>query len=314
MTDTARAPHRLAIRALLDGAAAGAPNGAAAPGAVERFLSAHAFPLVEGDHVTFVWTGEADAVRLRHFIYGLPTSQAFERVPGTDLWHLTLTLPHGSRIEYKIELERAGETQWIEDPRNPLRARDPFGANSVVHAHGYAVPEWTRPDPEARQGAVTAHSLASRALGRDSRFDVYLPARFRPTRRYPLLVVHDGSDYLRYAAASTVLDNLIHRLDVAETVVAFVRPGDRLTEYANSAAHARYLAVRRLLLIGRIDEAERRLGLVHPTPTLRTVHEMIVAGPAANRSTQLKGLSSSLKLMTPLLIWSLRTLSPSRYR
>ena len=39
----------------------------------------------------------------------------------------------------------------------------------------------------------------------------------------------------------TVLDNLIHRLDVAETVVAFIHPGDRLVEYANSAAHARFL-------------------------------------------------------------------------
>ena len=53
--------------------------------------------------------------------------------------------------------------------------------------------------------------------------------------------MHDGGDYLGYASAKTVLDNLIHRLDVAETVVAFVSPGDRLTEYANSAAHARYL-------------------------------------------------------------------------
>ena len=53
--------------------------------------------------------------------------------------------------------------------------------------------------------------------------------------------MHDGGDYLRYAAAKTVLDNLIHRLDVAELVAAFVYPGDRLAEYANSAAHARFL-------------------------------------------------------------------------
>ena len=38
-----------------------------------------------------------------------------------------------------------------------------------------------------------------------------------------------------------MLDNLIHRLDVAELVAAFVYPGDRLAEYANSAAHARFL-------------------------------------------------------------------------
>jgi enterochelin esterase family protein len=70
---------------------------------------------------------------------------------------------------------------------------------------------------------------------------VYLPARFRTTRRYPLLVVHDGDDFLNFAAMKNVLDNLIHRRDMAETVVAFTDPGDRLREYANSAQHARFL-------------------------------------------------------------------------
>jgi hypothetical protein len=48
-----------------------------------------------------------------------------------------------------------------------------------------------------------------------------------------------------------------------------------------NAAHARYLAARRLLLIGRIDEAERALAEVDPTPfppAWRTAHELVVAG------------------------------------
>ena len=71
---------------------------------------------------------------------------------------------------------------------------------------------------------------------------VYLPARFRRTRRYPLLVVHDAGDYLRYAALRTVLDNLIHRGLVPEFVVAFCDPGDRLAEYADDERHARFVA------------------------------------------------------------------------
>jgi hypothetical protein len=53
-----------------------------------------------------------------------------------------------------------------------------------------------------------------------------------------------------------------------------------------NAAHARYLQARRLLLIGRIDEAERALAEVDPTPfapALRTVHELVVAGIAMRR-------------------------------
>jgi hypothetical protein len=57
--------------------------------------------------------------------------------------------------------------------------------------------------------------------------------------------------------------------------------GDRV-----NAAHARHLEVRRLLLIGRIDEAERALADVDPSPlppASRTAHELVVAGIAVRR-------------------------------
>jgi hypothetical protein len=57
--------------------------------------------------------------------------------------------------------------------------------------------------------------------------------------------------------------------------------GDRV-----NAAHARYLEVRRLLLIGRLDEAERRLAEFDPSPfppALRAAHELVVAGIAMRR-------------------------------
>ena len=53
-----------------------------------------------------------------------------------------------------------------------------------------------------------------------------------------------------------------------------------------NAAHARYLSVRRLLLVGRLDEAERALTDIDHTllpPTLRTAHELVVAGIAMRR-------------------------------
>jgi len=53
-----------------------------------------------------------------------------------------------------------------------------------------------------------------------------------------------------------------------------------------NAAHARYLEVRRLLLIGRLDEAERALVDLDPAPfppALRTAHELVVAGIALRR-------------------------------
>src|SRR5919109_4819580 len=57
--------------------------------------------------------------------------------------------------------------------------------------------------------------------------------------------------------------------------------GDRV-----NAAYARYLEVRRLLLIGHINEAERTLAELHPAPfppAARIVHELVAAGIAMRR-------------------------------
>jgi tetratricopeptide (TPR) repeat protein len=62
---------------------------------------------------------------------------------------------------------------------------------------------------------------------------------------------------------------------------ALERHGDR-----TNAAHARHLEVRRLLLIGRLDEAERALAKFDAAalpPALRTAHKLAVAGVAMRR-------------------------------
>ena len=68
-------------------------------------------------------------------------------------------------------------------------------------------------------------------------------------------------------------------LDSARATLA--AHGDRV-----NAAHARYLEIRRLLLIGRMHEAERMLANLDSEflpPALRTTHELVVAGLAIRR-------------------------------
>jgi hypothetical protein len=53
-----------------------------------------------------------------------------------------------------------------------------------------------------------------------------------------------------------------------------------------NAAHARYIAIRRLLLIGQLDEAERMLADLADPPlsaASKTVHELVLAGIAVRR-------------------------------
>ncbi|MGA8616799.1 MAG: helix-turn-helix domain-containing protein [Xanthobacteraceae bacterium] len=68
-------------------------------------------------------------------------------------------------------------------------------------------------------------------------------------------------------------------LDMARAVLE--RHGDR-----TNAAHAQHLKVRRLVLIGRLDEAERALAMFDAAPlppALRAAHELVVAGLAMRR-------------------------------
>lgn len=81
------------------------------------------------------------------------------------------------------------------------------------------------------------------------------------------------------ALASRDLAWPIHALDAARLTLE--QHGDHV-----NAAHARHLQVRRLLLIGRLDEAERALDGINSSPlppALRTVHELVIAGIAMRR-------------------------------
>lgn len=211
------------------------------PARIDRFLAKWTFPIVEGEKCTFVFRGEVDEVWVCHRIIGQPDRVPMKRLRDSDLWFVVLEIPAGSRVEYQLEVRRDDHYERFNDPLNPRLAHSPVGASSVLEASGYVEPEWARFDADSRPGELVEITQRSRALRRDCHARVYLPARFTTRHRYPLLVVHDGDDYLNFAAMKEVLDNLIHRRDVAETVVVFTNPGDRLREYANSAQHARYL-------------------------------------------------------------------------
>lgn len=230
-----------------------------------RFVTRHGSPIVEGDRATFLWVGEADEVLVRHRVQGLPEPLTMRRIPHTTLWYVSIDMPKESRVEYQFEIVR-GEVResYVNDPLNPRLAHGPFGASSVCAATGYEVPEWTLPDPESRPGDLRPAELASKALRRTVRFSVYVPARFIPLIQYPLLIVHDGDDYLNYTSMKTVLDNLIHRGEIADLIVAFVPPGNRLVEYANHAPHARFIARE---LVPHLSETYPLLG----APSARTL-------------------------------------------
>ena len=215
----------------------------AAADMIAAFVRRWTFPLVDSDTVIFFfWDGEpADAVYLQHWVFGLPSRQKFRRLEGTDAFWLALDLPLKARIEYKLEVMRRERGFWMRDPLNPLQAFDPFGSNSVCQMPGYAEPPWTQPFPDVRHGRREHFAIGSEVFGDTRDVEVYLPAEYKVGKRYPLVVCHDGRDYLRYTSIQAVLDNLIGRHEVAPLIMAFTSGVSRNEEYAANPKQARFL-------------------------------------------------------------------------
>jgi len=148
-----------------------------------------------------------------------------------------------------------------------LAAGDPLGALKRVALRDDAPALALRGIAMARLGdLVRAKALLRRAGGAFSSREAVARARCIVAEAEIALVSRD----LGFPAKA---------LDAARTTLE--EHGDRL-----NAAHARHLEIRRLLLIGRLDEAERALAGLDPTPlppASRAAHEMAVAGIAMRR-------------------------------
>jgi enterochelin esterase family protein len=107
---------------------------------------------------------------------------------------------------------------------------------------GYSEPRWVEPEPGVREGSLESFALESAIWGGTREIQVYLPNEYKPHKTYPLLICHDGGDYLRFAGIKTVLDNLISRNEMHPTVVAFTSGSEkRNVEYGANPAQASFI-------------------------------------------------------------------------
>ncbi|HWX80297.1 MAG TPA: hypothetical protein VNZ02_09410 [Steroidobacteraceae bacterium] len=148
-----------------------------------------------------------------------------------------------------------------------LAAGDPLGALKRVALRGDAP-------------ALALRGIAMAQLGDHSRAKVLLRSAARAFGAKE--AVAQARCVVAEAEVALAARDLGWRAKALETArVTLDEHGDRV-----NAAHARYLEVRRLLLIGRLDEAERKLAALDPAPfppASRAAHELALAGIAMRR-------------------------------
>ena len=209
----------------------------------QNFIDTNRFPILDGNAATFFFwdSNPTDSVHLVNWVFGLESRLPMQRIGNTHAFHLQVELPEKARVEYKLELERHGRRAWIRDPLNPSQAFDPFGSNSVCPMPGYREPGWVHPDSTCEGGSLDAFELDSKVWGDRRTIRVYLPNEHKASKSYPLLICHDGDDYLKFASMKTVLDNLIGRHEVKPLIVAFINGGQRNVEYGAHPDHPRFV-------------------------------------------------------------------------
>ena len=212
-------------------------------------------PFHHAGRTVLIFQGAAQEVRLHTWMPRFPDPGPFERIEGSDRWYLSLRLPATARIEYRLGVKLRGRWHEVTDPTNPAGATNPFGANSVVSGVDYRRPAFlTHMSPAV--GELQEIRVTSPLLGGRRHHHLYLPAGFRRGTTLPLLIVHDGSDFLHHASVVAAIDSEVSREAIAPMAALLVDPWDRLAEYAASRDHATHLVEEVL------PHIQRRLGLV----------------------------------------------------
>lgn len=192
-----------------------------------------AAPYIESDTmVWFFYRGVGQDVALAGDMNSWSDGHSpLQQLSTTTLWYRSERYAPDARLDYKYVVDGS----WILDPRNPYTISGGFGPNSELRMPGYEPPpEILRQDGVPR-GTLFDTTFTSVALGGSREVTIYLPPGYEQSQELcPVVLFHDGPDYLSLGSAANVLDNLIHEGRIPPTIGVFVPAVDRNQEYAGS--------------------------------------------------------------------------------
>jgi enterochelin esterase family protein len=176
-------------------------------------------PLVEHDDdeavVTVVYRdAAADQVSVVGGLAGAdPDDTALRRVPGTDVWHRSYSLPRSTRTLYWFSLGDPDDPDsWRPDELNPRRFEFELAAGltfpfSVLELDEAPPLRWSKPRAGVPVGTLETARFRSETLGNERPLWTYRSEGLQ--KDSPLLVLLDGRLYAEVMPTTTILDNLI---------------------------------------------------------------------------------------------------------
>lgn len=196
-------------------------------------------PLTTSDGVMFVYLGDADNADVVVMEDRFPPVGPMQRLGSDDVWFAETALDPDGSIEYKLAITKGGKRRLVLDPQNPEHSSAPFGSNSVATGPGYREPAWL--GKHAPSGTIRPFPVESKIWARSKSHQLYLPPRHRDGDRVPLLIMHDGPEYVRYAGLADCLDSLISNQRIPPLAALLHEPHARNVEYVDNPLHSAHL-------------------------------------------------------------------------
>jgi enterochelin esterase-like enzyme len=200
----------------------------------DSFMNAgHPLPYAESDTlVHFIYQGSASSIQIAGDATFWNPQLDMIHIAGTNFWYYSAIYPADARLDYKYVINGSS---WILDPKNPNTCNGGFGPNSELRMPSYIVPPEISFYSNIAHGTIKDTTFHSSALGDTRSVKVYLPPAYSPQGNdYPVMLFHDGLEYISLANANNILDYLIAQHLIVPVIGIFVPPVDRTAEYAGN--------------------------------------------------------------------------------
>jgi enterochelin esterase-like enzyme len=153
-------------------------------------------------------------------------------------WTLAIPRPELTRLEYRLVVtDRKGHTTVVCDDENPERVRTAFGERSVALMPGYERPAWMQ-QREVEAGEFVELTHSDEVVG-DIRMRRWSPSELAADAAAPMLVVHDGPEYVELADLVHYAGAMIGAGTLPSFRILLFQPVERDEWYA---ANADYVA------------------------------------------------------------------------
>jgi len=216
-----------------------APNDSIRMKMIDSFMviaKAQGIPYIEDTIANFIYRGNGTNVYLAGDFNGWSSSSdKLIRVSSTNFFYITKIFERDARLDYKFIVDG----NWILDPNNPKTCPGGFGPNSELAMPDYVQPVEIKYYPDIPHGTLRDTTFYSVNLNNSRTIRIYLPPNYESTTdSFPMILMHDGLEYISLASMHNVLDYLIAHNQIKPIIGVFVPPVNRTPEYAGNQMNA----------------------------------------------------------------------------